>query len=552
MRHNHFFSLLIFFAVTATMFAQSWQTYPYTPPNCKISFPIDDGKHTSSSTSTEWWYLNLHIIGSAPNYKVYDVMLCYFSKPATMRIFNIATPNDGTFHTDVNITQFVFSQQTGKWDFTYTIPPFISDYSKWTYPTDGKTFSYNSRAKSIIYNDELNVNVISNRAPLIVGEDGFIAIGEQGDSSYYYSYSNMKVTGTIKFAGVVDTISSGIAWIDRQYGPFTVGINPDNYYEWFSLQLDKPGTTPGIPQTPSEFNIWQIFSDTNSIPSTPSSRLVSAMYDDDSQDTCSTFIFERTGYWHDQVNNKYYSSGWRFINPLRGINVEMTPLILNQLTNVVLFKFWEGGTSLKGTIGGKPVSGNGFAELVAGRGTNIFTPSVPTSLQATAFQDHYSLSWQASTAGSFPLGGYRVYRSATNEGYWEYIGTTTNTYYDDFSAPASSGYYYTVSSFDNQSAKSASKHANAVWVNSFTTSLSEGSIVLIPNPTEGVTTVYIPSYSKENTTTLELFSANGKRLNTISITSSATQLDLSTFSEGVYIVKIIDNNGVSVNRIIKE
>jgi hypothetical protein len=272
---------------TAFVSGQNWQVYPYSPPNTVLSFPADDGKHTSASTTTEWWYTNLHVIGSAPDYKVYDVMLAYFNKPANMRIFNIAVPATGVFHTNVINIQApsALSAKTGHWEFTYTAPSLaVHDTSKWTFPTDGIPYRYYFHTENPTDKDGLDVTLTSNRPPLNVGGDGFIPIGENGDSSFYYSYTNMKVEGTIKFGGTTDVITSGIAWIDRQWGPFTVGYNPNNLYEWFSMQLDKPGIKWGNPQTASEFNIWQIFSDPNNVPDKPSSKLLNAIYADKSQD----------------------------------------------------------------------------------------------------------------------------------------------------------------------------------------------------------------------------------------------------------------------------
>ncbi|HEY4799164.1 MAG TPA: T9SS type A sorting domain-containing protein, partial [Bacteroidia bacterium] len=546
-----------FFICSQFLFSQNWQSYPYAPANSVLNFPSDDGKHTGTATTTEWWYLNLHLVGSAPGFKKYDVMLCYFAKPAVMRIFNVSTPGNGVFHTDVNQTPLVLTEQTGHWELNYTILPSINDYSKWTYPTDNKTFSYVFHAVSTTNNDALDITLNGNRPPLVVGGNGFIAIGEHGDSSFYYSNTNMKVQGSIKFSGVKDSISSGIGWIDRQYGPFTVGTNANNYYEWYSIQMDKPNATLGTPQTPSEFNVWQIFNDTNSIPFDAASRMVSGIFPDGAQDTSSTYIWERTGYWHDAVNNKYYSQGWRFINPAKGLNLDMTPSIANQVINVTLFKFWEGGTTLKGTIGNQPVDGVGFAELVAGHNTMINVPSVPAGLAVTAYSDHNALSWSASTAGSYPIGGYRIFRSPTNDGHWEYIASTSNLTYHDFSANTTNGYYYTATSFDSQSAKSASSYATAVWVDPFGTGVNSifrenNSIRIFPNPAGNQTNIYIADYSAKNKTTLELLSVDGKLLKSISVQDKTTVLDISELSSGIYILKVTDNNGVVVRKISKK
>jgi predicted secreted hydrolase len=544
------FAIIIIILLSAiNLYSQNWQQYPYTPIGSTISFPVDDGPH-AINTTTEWWYINLHLIGSAPNYKKYDVMLCYFSKPANMRIFNIADPVSGLFHTDVNRTQFAFSQQAGHWGLSYT-PLFINDYSNWTYPADSVPYRYVYHAENPFpYNgDVLDITVTGNRPPLNVGGDGYIAIGDQGDFSYYYSYTNMKVDGSITFNGTTDVITSGIGWIDRQYGPFIVGINPNNSYEWYSMQLDQPGVTWGTPQTPSEFNIWQIYNDTNNIPYTPACRSVSALYADDTQDTTSDFIYERTSYWFDSVNNVYYSSSWRLINPAQDINLNMTPTITNQVIDVTLFKFWEGGTVVKGIVQGQNVDGVGFAELVAKHKTKMEVPTIPDGLNISYDIDHYVINWNASTPGSYPIGGYRVYRSKSNDGYWKYIATTTDLSYNDFVASPDTVYYYTVTSFDDQTATSASDYAPSVTTGIQDVPPDLKAIMVYPNPANDKITIECAGNQSLN---LSVYNIVGEILLQKELNKSINEIDISSLSKGVYLIKITDASETVQQKLIKE
>ncbi len=547
-------SILILCAMSA--FSQyNWQVYPYTPLNSVLSFPTDDGEHTSLSTETEWWYMNMHMFGSAPNYKQYDVMLCYFIKPATMRIFNMASPGSGVFYSSVNQLPLSFTATTGHWGLDYTTVTssfgIIDDSSSWRYHSTNKTFDYKFYAVDPDNNDQINVTVTSNRAPLVVGGNGFIPIGTAGDSSFYYSITNLKVAGTLSFGGTNDTITSGIAWIDRQYGPFTVGTNTNNLYEWFSMQMDKPGITWGNPQTPSEYNIWQIFSDTNSIPYNLESRLVSSILPNGTQDTVTHFIFERTGYWHDVADNKYYSQGWRLINPLKGENLDMSATIQNQIINVTLFKFWEGGTTIKGTVQNQPMDGLGFAELVEGHNSNIITPSIPLGLSITPDSNIYLLKWNPITAGTYPIGGYRVFKSPTNDGHWIYLTTVTDTTYTDFTASADTGYFYTITSFDNQTATSASVYATAVWADPLTTSIStytSSSLQVYPNPAHD--RLFVKDQVSKNNI-IEITDAVGNVLLSQKLNNDES-IDISNLASGIYIIKVITDKEVFNKKIIKE
>lgn len=551
---------ICFFFSASLLFCQNWQSYPFIPANSFLNFPEDDGYHPDPKTETEWWYINMNLIGSAPDFKKYSVIVVYF-RFANMRLFNIACESDSSFKNSVIQQPFqqVFNFQAGHWELTYTkaVPNPINDYSRWTYLQDGKPYSYIFHTEDPVNNNGLDITVISNRTPMVVGANGYIALGDQGDSSYYYSYSNMKVTGFIKYKAISDSITSGIAWIDRQYGPFTVGINSDNQYEWFSLQLDKPGTILGVPQSPHEFNIWQIFSDSSSVPYKAEWRLVSALYPDDFQDTSSSFIFERTGYWFDPGEGKYYSQGWRFINPEKDITVDMVAPVKDQLVNVILFRFWEGGINLKGVIEDEHVDGVGFAEIVAGHDFQITVPSIPMGLISSSLTDHYSLAWQASSPGTYPIGGYRIFRSKSNNGYWKYIGSTTNLTFNDYSASMDTAYFYAVTSFDNQTATSASKYSSPAWTSGTgekESDFTRNSLHVYPNPVIDGTTIQF-TLKEKDFILIELYDLPGKKIHTIVKSelisgNHSIKVNSEKLSKGTYLIKVHSNNSTQIKKIV--
>ncbi len=195
----------------------------------------------------------------------------------------------------------------------------------------------------------------------------------------------------------------------------------------------------------------------------------------------------------------------------------MTQTIDNQVVDVTAFKFWEGGTILKGTVNNEPVEGVGFAELVAGHDYEIVSPSPPVGLMVVSNSDHYSLSWTAGTQGTYPMGGYRVYRSFTNDGYWQYLATTTDLFYDDYPASLDSSYYYTVSSFDDQTSTSGSNYATSVLgLPLGITSISNNDVQLqiYPNPFSDNTTISFSLENKEEAK-LTVYDLSGKEVITL-------------------------------------
>jgi hypothetical protein len=251
------------------------------------------------------------------------------------------------------------------------------------------------------------------------------------------------------------------------------------------------------------------------------------------------------------ADNKYYSQGWRLINPLKGENLDMSATIQNQIINVTLFKFWEGGTTVKGTVQNKPMDGLGFAELVAGHNTNILTPSVPSGLSITPGSNNYLLKWNPSSQGSYPLGGYRVFKSPTNDGHWIYLATVTDTAYTDYTASADTGYFYTITSFDNQTATSASVYATAVWADPLTTSIAHynsSSLQVYPNPAHD--RLFVKKQANHDCS-IEINGATGNLLIKHKLKNDES-IDISNLASGVYIIKIITDNEVYNKKIIKE
>ncbi len=244
-----------------------------------------------------------------------------------------------------------------------------------------------------------------------------------------------------------------------------------------------------------------------------------------------------------------YSQGWRFINPLRGINIDIIPTINNQVVDVTLFKFWEGSTELKGTVNNQPVEGVGFAELVAGHDSEIISPLPPAALTIIPDLDHYLLNWSAGNQGTYPLGGYRIYRSSANDGYWQYIATTTDLFYNDYSVSMDSGYYYTVTSFDDQTATSGSEYAPSVWV--APTGIAEAvnknnEVTIYPNPV--VNELNIITLFDNPLVFMNIYDIVGRQIKSIEIKEQHTKINIGDVSEGIYIYKIVESKGMVINK----
>jgi fibronectin type 3 domain-containing protein len=226
----------------------------------------------------------------------------------------------------------------------------------------------------------------------------------------------------------------------------------------------------------------------------------------------------------------------------------MTPTIPDQVVNVFLFKFWEGATKVKGVVENKNVDGIGFAELVASHSTEILTPSIPQGLTVSAYPDHNTIRWEASTPGTYPLGGYRVYRSNSDDGHWKYIASTTDLFYHDYSATQDSAFFYTVSSFDNQSSTSASNYAGPIPVEIKDFQSTINAIKIHPNPADGLFSI---ECSEKEKFEIKLYTLTGKLAIQKNLSGQENKIDISSLPNDIYMVVIISVNGIRHQKLIK-
>jgi len=339
--------------------AQWWKSYPYHKEGTVIYFPKDEGSHPEyePALGTEWWYVNMHLQGET-THRNYSAMVAYFNYK--FRIFNIT---DETNHEFLSFTNFgLLNVSQDCLDLMFVL---FEGTERWFTKTDtlGELLPFQYHLKVGGNNYHLNLDLDAQKPPLIIGMDGLITVGT-GDS-YYYSQTQLTVTGKLTFRGKTEPVM-GIAWIDHQYGPFLVTPGGEESYEWFSLQLDN-----GM-----DINLWNIFAGDNKIPQDDSHRIFTIYIDDQTQDTSSTFILERLSFWK-YSEASYFSSGWRLIDPVHRIDVTITPLFQDQVVPFSEGDFWEGSCDVNGIVDGDSVKGYAFAELLHMYETPIITVISP-------------------------------------------------------------------------------------------------------------------------------------------------------------------------------
>ncbi|WP_136480601.1 lipocalin-like domain-containing protein [Cognatitamlana onchidii] len=527
-------------------YSQEWKTYPYTPsttPTTQISFPLDEGRHATESL--EWWYVSGHI--TTTTNKAYSFMLAYFYRPTSVfpfnfdgfRVLNVTDEETGTFYQDTKALNYNILSELG---LDIEADLFLGGNEFWRNKKDGGTtipFEYELSAASSEVS--ISLELVTVKRPLIVGGDGLF---DQGASSYtyYYSQTENSVSGSLTVNGETEAVT-GEAWIDRQYGTFNPFTGED--YEWFSIKLDN-GT---------DLNLWNIFTPNRTIPSNAKYRIMSAYVDENqnTQYTISDFEIERLEYFFTPDNERCYSKKWRLTSSTKNIDLIITS---NHQTSEVLiselgFYFFEGTTTISGSINNIPVNGVGFAELLH----RYEHPEISISLPANGVFDPESpITWNLNNPDDGRPLTYDLLYSIDNK-------TTFNTIVEGI--PETSYVWDGTPILNNENdvwfkvkAYSKDKTLNTEVIS--LTSLSTLSILnfdkpvlsFYPNPAKE--SIFININNQEEAT-VEIINISGQQMLYKTISKSFNQeISIQTLPNGIYFLKFSSKGVEETLKFVKK
>lgn len=528
--------LFLFCALlSALSFAQDWKVYPYTPSG-QVAFPVDEGRHASEPI--EWWYTAGHVIGQTSG-KSYSYMYTYFHYPQSgfdgFRILNITDDDTGTFYQDVLPLNYTTLSTTS---FDIEANVFLAGVESWRNKRDGSNqpipFEYELFAST--GQAGLDIELVTTKRPLILGDDGYLNQGIV-NYTYYFSQTANDVTGNLTFNGVTEAVV-GTAWIDRQYGNF----NPltGEKYEWFSMQLSN-----GM-----DLNLWNIFTPDRLIPDDEKYKILSAYVDESTQYTTDDFQIERLAYNCMPDGVQCYSKQWRLTSMMNNIDVIISTLHDN--TEVQLpFRFYEGATSVTGTVNGIAVTGIGFAELLHAYEDPAITLTSPVN---GTYDPTIPIAWDLDNPDDGRPVYYDLEYSDDNQNSFNTIATNlSNTSYVWNTTPLIDGdeVYFRITARSVDGVLTSTTLSPLATL--ATLSLSEtdlGKLMSYPNPVHDMFTVNFGSAIHGTYVILDMKGSIIER----STISNKQSLDIQTaaYQSGIYILNIETEKGVFNLKFIKQ
>ena len=169
--------------------------------------------------------------------------------------------------------------------------------------------------------------------------------------SYYYSYPEMDVKGTVRM-GKRAVAVTGKGWMDHQWGNFSVF---GTKWTWLGIQLSG-GTE------------YMLF-DLAFIKSKGKKRLINARYKDGSQATISTYTLKPTKYWTSKMTGAKYGTTWQLSFKDPQLKKRVTLTIKSRISNMEMndiesVPYYEGICSVSGKIGSKAIRGKAYLEIL--------------------------------------------------------------------------------------------------------------------------------------------------------------------------------------------
>ncbi|HEY7780466.1 MAG TPA: lipocalin family protein [Ktedonobacterales bacterium] len=312
-----------------------------------IAFPQDEAPHQDL---TEWWYYTGHLHGAdaSGNPHTYGFEFTVFQNlrgplpPYYAAHFAVSDLTRGAFHYDERAVTEPLS----------AIPPagsthgFALNVGGWH--MDGLNGRDHLAAAMDGYRIALSLTGL--KPAVLHGGMGLITYGLAG-FSYYYSRPLIAVAGTLTDHGTAVSVA-GTAWMDHQWGNFITLAGSG--WDWYSLQLDDN----------TEYMLY-IIRDAQKRPVSTVGTYV-APDGTASEIPGSAITSTPTGHWTSPMTGGTYPSGWVVTIASQGLTLTITPDLLDQelvTARSTGVAYWEGAASLRGTVAGHTITGQGYVEL---------------------------------------------------------------------------------------------------------------------------------------------------------------------------------------------
>lgn len=345
---------LFFCALFVTACAPKYALNHSTPAH-PISLPEDGAAHYWAQT--EWWYYTGHL--TAEDGRDFGYEITFFKRITNEdNVPHVFIPVPAHWLKDVAMLgHFAVSGLTGKkfasTEIDNSFNKSRADEDKYYLQID-KWKAYEENGKHMLYAEmkdyQLSLELEPAKPAALHGHNGIVNKGGS-NANYYYSFTNMKTSGTLTLDGKPVKVA-GKSWMDHEYGTMRL-TPPQSGWDWFSVQLDND----------CELMLYLIRSDTDEKIHCaggtfvlPNGRTIWITADD--------FSVKTLDYWYSKKTDSSYPVAWEIIVNSLNLKLNINPVFAEQELILKPLPYWEGNVLISGTYNNLPVQGKGYVELV--------------------------------------------------------------------------------------------------------------------------------------------------------------------------------------------
>lgn len=309
-------------------------------PQPQVHIPQDEAPH---KLGLEWWYFTGHLCGFDKFGKVhrYGYELTFFQNivPGHTPVYegNLAI-------TDLTANSFRFDQKIATQPVPDEETGYSLDISTWHMDGFNGNASLAAEFSDGSYNLQLKQNPIESA--VLHGNGGVVPFGPFG-TSFYYTWPYLLSFGTVVDHGIRVKVT-GESWMDHQWYNRTHNAGGWN---WFSLQLDNF----------TQYMLCFVQDGSGQIAQVIATEVKGDATIHLPADSVSEAV---TGSWKSPATGFTYPQGWTLKVP--GGELHVNPLQKNQelvVSESSKGAYWEGDSSVSGTIDGQHVVGVGYTEI---------------------------------------------------------------------------------------------------------------------------------------------------------------------------------------------
>jgi predicted secreted hydrolase len=330
----------------------------------KWDFPRDHGAHPEFRT--EWWYFTGNLIDRAG--KQYGYQLTFFRQGVALQAKDPRNPwSVRDLHlahftlTDASAGRFWYGERASR------TGPGLAGAAKgemdirllnWSAGMKGNTILVEARHQDM----EVSLRLAPRKSLVFHGEGGLSQKGaNKGQASYYYSYTDLQTSGTIKTPGSQSRLPvEGTSWFDHEFGSNQLAQDQVGW-DWFSLHLSNG----------QDLMIYLLRRKDGSLEPASSGTLVDRS-GKAAHLALSDISMEPLSRWKSPQSGAIYPNRWRITIPAKNLQLVVAPLLATQelitegSTGVT---YWEGAVAGTGTANGRSVSCEGYVEMTGYAGS---------------------------------------------------------------------------------------------------------------------------------------------------------------------------------------